>query len=132
MAYKTIIEAIKNILPHYNKEEKSHAAKEILYCEKYKKLIAKHLITLDEYSATLDEYSTTFTEIEKLHKELERFKQQNVSLIQINNSMFQIVKQWTNVLENTPINDKNIGNILISKEDLAAVKKSLVNLGYKF
>lgn len=114
------------------KKEKNYAAQEMLYCEKYKKLVTKYSTALDEYLATLDEYSTAFTEIEKLHKELERFKEQNVSLVQINNTMFRIVKQWTNVLENTPIDDKNVGKILISKEDLAVVKKSLVDLGYKF
>ncbi len=81
---------------------------------------------------TLEYMIDAVTNSNRLHKELEKFKERNVSLIQINSSMFTMIKQWMNVLENTPIDNKNIGRVMISKEDLAVVKKSLVNAGYKF
>lgn len=52
---------------------------------------------------TLEYMIDAVTNTKRLHKELERFKQQNVSLVQINDSIFRIVKQWLNVLENTPV-----------------------------
>lgn len=81
---------------------------------------------------TLEYMIDAVTNSNTLRKEMERFKQQNVSLVQINDYMFHIIKQWIYVLENTPLDSENIGKVLIGKEALTEIKKSLVNLGYKF
>jgi len=81
---------------------------------------------------TLEYMIDAIANTDRLHKELERVKQQNIALIHLNASMFNILKNWLNVLENTPTDSQNTGTVLIDKETLAKIKEIFVNAGYKF
>jgi hypothetical protein len=105
MAYKTIVDAIKNIFSHNSKKEDSTAE---IHSEEHKEIISK----------------LKSIEIENLHKELERFKKRNIELSQ---SVTFLLRDEINIAQaflDAPTNENGDVVLTINRGETEAIKKN--------
>ena len=108
MAYKTIVDAIKNIFSHNSKKEDSTAE---IHSEEHKEIISK----------------LKSIEIENLHKELERFKERNIELSQ---SVTFLLRDEINIAQaflDAPTNENGDVVLTINREEIEAIKEKFEN-----